>query len=338
MADQAAIAYRPWAQRGRLAALAGLGVLVVLPAVLRSIEAGYRLPVLTRMMAYGLAAAALDLVLGYGGLVSFGHGAFLGTGAYVAGAALHHAGRGTAVFSWPVAVGGTDEALVILPVAALVSGGLALAIGAISLRTRGVHFIMITLAFAQMVYFLVLAVPEYGGTDGLMLPRRSRLGGVSLEGDERLYWLTLVLLAGFLVGARQAMEARFGLALRGARQNERRLRALGYPVYAIRLLAFTVSGAACGVAGALLANLATFVSPDLLSWQRSGELIIMVVLGGQGTLVGPVAGAFVLLLLEEELSSVTEHWMLVLGPILLACVLLFRRGLWGQVTRAPHAG
>ncbi len=338
MAEPSAIAYRPWMQRGRLTALAGLGVLVVLPIILRFIEAGYWLPVLTRMLAYGLAAAALDLVLGYGGLVSFGHGAFLGSGAYVAGAALHHAARGTEVLSWPVAIGGTDQALLILPAAAAVSGLLALAIGSISLRTRGVHFIMITLAFAQMVYFLVLAMPEYGGTDGLMLPRRSQLGGISLEGDGPLYWLTLLLLTLFLLGARRAMEARFGLALRGARQNERRLLALGYPVYAIRLLAFTVSGAACGVAGALLANLTTFVSPDLLSWQRSGELIIMVVLGGQGTLVGPVAGAFVLLLLEEELSSVTEHWMLVLGPILLGCVLLFRRGLWGQVSRAPYVG
>ncbi|MDW8444225.1 MAG: branched-chain amino acid ABC transporter permease [Acetobacteraceae bacterium] len=322
----------------RVVALVGLGLLVLVPPLLWRLQADYLLPTLTRMLAYGLAAAALDLVLGYGGLVSFGHGAFLGTGAYVAGALLHHAGRGTPVLAWPLTLAGSTEALVILPAAAASAGILAFMVGAVSLRTRGVHFIMITLAFAQMVYFLVLAVPEYGGTDGLMLPLRWSVGGLRLEGDAPRYWFALMLVVLFVFGAQGAMEARYGLALRGARQNERRLQALGYPVYAIRLLAFTVSGAWTGIAGALLADVAMFVSPDLLSWQRSGELIIMVVLGGQGTLIGPVVGAFVLLALEEELSAVTEHWMLVLGPILLLCVLLFRRGIWGQVSRDAHPG
>jgi len=315
-------------------ALAGLALLLAAPVLLALLKADYLLPTVTRMVAYGLAAAALDLVLGYGGLVSFGHGAFLGIGAYVAGALLHHAAHGTPILSWPVAVPGSMEVTLILPAAATVSGLLAFCIGAISLRTRGVYFIMITLAFAQTVYFLVLAIPEYGGTDGLMLPRGWDVAGMRVAADAPRFWFALLLLVLFVAAMRRAMESRYGLALRGARQNERRLKALGYPVFSIRLLAFTVSGAATGVAGALLADLALFVSPDLLSWQRSGELIIMVVLGGQGTLIGPVVGAFVLLALEEELSAVTEHWMLVLGPILLLCVLLFRRGLWGQVSRA----
>lgn len=328
----------PHVRRGWVAAQLGLAVLIAAPFVLTALDRAWLLPTLTRMLAYALGAAALDLVLGYGGLVSFGHGAFLGTGAYVAGALIHHAGARTPLLTWPVVIDGSYDALIAFPAAALVAGALAFLIGAVSLRTRGVHFIMITLAFAQMVYFLVLAIPEYGGTDGLMLPARHRLFDLSLDGDQPLYWVALALLVGFLLVAQRTMEARFGLALRGARQNERRMRALGYPVFRIRLLAFTVSGAAAGLAGAVLANQAGFVSPDLLSWQRSGELIIMVIVGGQGTLFGPVLGAFALLLLEEELSAVTEHWMLVLGPLLLASVLFFRRGLWGQVVRAPAHG
>jgi branched-chain amino acid transport system permease protein len=324
--------------RERVAIAVGLALLVAAPFALTAMDEAFLLSVLTRMLAYALAAAALDLVLGYGGMVSFGHGAFLGTGAYVAGVLLHHRADGSTVIDWPVAIGGTAEALVAWPAAALVSGLLAAAIGAISLRTRAVHFIMITLAFAQMVFFLVLALPQYGGTDGLMVPGRNVLAGVSLEGDAPLYWVALALLVAFLAFARSAMAARFGLALTGARMNERRALALGVPVYRIRLAAFTLSGAVAGLAGAVLANQASFVSPDLLSWQRSGELMVMVILGGQGTLFGPVLGAIVLLAAEEELAALTEHWMLILGPALLLIVLFFRGGLWRVVAgRRAHA-
>ncbi|WP_144186099.1 branched-chain amino acid ABC transporter permease [Elioraea rosea] len=314
--------------RERLAAAIGLCLLVAAPFVLEAMDEAFLLSVLTRMLAYALAAAALDLVLGYGGMVSFGHGAFLGTGAYVAGVLLHHRSDGSALVAWPVRIGGTAEALIAWPAAALVSGLLAAAIGAISLRTRGVHFIMITLAFAQMVFFLVLALPQYGGTDGLMVPGRNVLAGASLEGDAPLYWVALALLVAFLAFGRSTMAARFGLALRGARMNERRALALGVPVYRLRLAAFTLSGAVAGLAGAVLANQSSFVSPDLLSWQRSGELMVMVILGGQGTLFGPVLGAIALLAAEEELAAITEHWMLILGPALLLVVLFFRGGLW----------
>jgi branched-chain amino acid transport system permease protein len=317
--------------RERLAVAFGAAAFAVAPFVLEALDESFLLSVLTRMLAYALAAAALDLVLGYGGMMSFGHGAFLGTGAYVAGVLLHHRAEGSAVMEWPLRVGGTAEALIAWPAAAAVCGVLAAAIGAISLRTRGVHFIMITLAFAQMVYFLVLALPQYGGTDGLMIPSRNVLAGWPLAGDAPLYWVALVLLALFLVFARRAMASRFGLALRGARMNERRALALGLPVYRLRLVAFTLSGAVTGLAGAILANQASFVSPDLLSWQRSGELLVMVILGGQGTLFGPVLGALALLAAEEELAQITEHWMLVLGPVLLLVVLFFRGGLWRVV-------
>jgi len=324
--------------RERAAVLAGAAALCAAPFLLEALDEAFLLSVLTRMLAYALAAAALDLVLGYGGMVSFGHGAFLGTGAYVAGVLLHHRADGSAVTDWPVRIGGTAEALLAWPAAAIVCGLLAAAIGAISLRTRGVHFIMITLAFAQMVFFLVLALPQYGGTDGLMVPSRNVLAGASLAGDAPLYWVALVLLALFLAFARSAMAARFGLALRGARMNERRALALGLPVYRLRLAAFILSGAVTGLAGAILANQASFVSPDLLSWQRSGELLVMVILGGQGTLYGPVLGAVALLLAEEELAAITEHWMLILGPVLLVVVLFFRGGLWRVVAGARGDG
>lgn len=314
--------------RERIAVGLGLTLLLAAPFALEALDEAFLLSVMTRMLAYALAASALDLVLGYGGMVSFGHGAFLGTGAYVAGVLLHHRAEGSAVIDWPVRIGGTAEALLAWPAAAVVCGLLALAIGAISLRTRAVHFIMITLAFAQMVFFLILALPQYGGTDGLMIPSRNVLAGQSLAGDAPLYWAALALLVAFLAFGRTAMAARFGLALRAARMNERRTLALGVPVYRLRLAAFTLSGAVAGLAGAVLANQASFVSPDLLSWQRSGELMVMVILGGQATLFGPVLGAFALLLAEEELAAMTEHWMLILGPALLLVVLFFRGGLW----------
>lgn len=293
-------------------------------AALALIAPFYIYPVLLmKILCFAIFAHSLNLLLGYGGLVSFGHAMFFGMGSYISAYSMK---------SW-----GWNPELGILAAGA-VTAAMGAAVGAIAIRRQGIYLAMISLAFAQMVYFLVLAIPEYGGTDGLMLPERNRLLDLPLDGDQPLYWLALMLLIGFLLIAQRTMEARFGLALRGARQNERRMRALGYPVYRIRLLAFAISGAAAGLAGAVLANQAGFVSPDLLSWQRSGELIMMVILGGQGTLFGPVLGAFALLLLEEELSAVTEHWMLVLGPILLLCVLFFRRGLWGQISGAPAHG
>lgn len=318
---------------GRLRLVVGGGgaVLLVLPWILVLLDEPFFIGVCIRFLAYALAAAALDLILGYGGLVSFGQAAFFGIGAYTAGVMIHHATEGSLFMAWPVAIGGSMNALLALPLAGLVAAVLAAGIGVISLRTGGVYFIMITLAFAQMVYFIVLSFPQYGGTDGLMLMARNAAPGLDLADETTLYYVSLAALAAFLWFGRRLAMSRFGMVLRGARENERRMRALGFPIRRYRLAAFVISGAVTGIAGALLANQSGFVSPDLLSWQRSGEIMVMVVLGGMGTLFGPVLGAISLLLLEEVLQGWTEHWMLVLGPLLLGVVLFTRGGLWGAL-------
>jgi branched-chain amino acid transport system permease protein len=206
------------------------------------------------------------------------------------------------------------------------------------LRTSGVYFIMITLAFAQMLYFLAISLKTYGGDDGLTINARSRFTGlIDLSSNVTLYYLVLVLLLGFLVTCRRMVESRFGMVIRGAKSNERRMRALGFPIVRYRLAAFVIAGTMCGIAGALLANLTNFASPAYMHWTRSGELIVMVILGGMGSLIGPVVGAFALLALEEALSSWTQHWQVVLGPILVLLVLFARRGIYGLLA-SPARG
>lgn len=271
----------------------------------------------TRIMIYGLAALALDLILGYGGMVSFGHAAYFGLGAYVVGIAAHH---------------GFHEALVLWPAALLFAGLLALVVGAISLRTTGVSFIMITLAFAQMVFFLFSSLRPYGADDGMRLPQRNLLAGTTLINDHFVYYyVVLAILAAVLLLLSRVVGSRFGTVLRGVRQNERRMQAIGFPTYRYKLAAFVISGAVTGLAGGLLTNHLVYVSPRSLHWLTSGELIIMVVLGGIGSLVGPVLGAVGLLVAEEVLSGYTRHWQIVLGPLLLLVVLFARSGLYGWI-------
>jgi branched-chain amino acid transport system permease protein len=207
----------------------------------------------------------------------------------------------------------------------------ALFIGAVSLRTAGMYFIMITLAFAQMLFYLAVSLKAYGGDDGLPIARRGSLGPIDLKSDVQFYYLVLALLALTLVLMRRVVRSRFGRALEGAKWNERRMVALGIAPYRYRLAAFVLSGTVCGLAGALLATLTTFVSPSYMAWTRSGEIIVMVVLGGLSSLVGPLIGAVALLMLEESLASLTIHWMIILGPILIVIVLFARRGLWGWI-------
>jgi branched-chain amino acid transport system permease protein len=223
---------------------------------------------------------------------------------------------------------GTNEALIILPVAMVLAGLVALAVGAICLRTSGVHFIMITLAFAQMLYFLFVGLEAYGGDDGLSLWDRATLAGWTVSGDMATFYLSLAALVAFLLLARRLVESRFGMVIRAARQNERRLAALGLPVYRYKLACFALAGMAAGLAGALTVNHAEFVSPAMVHWTRSGEMLVMVILGGMGTLYGPVLGAAVYFLLEHLLSGWTEHWMAAFGPALVLAVLFFRGGLW----------
>ena len=310
--------------------MAALVFLIGLPPVASALEATFYIGLFSRILIYALAAVSLDLILGYGGMVSFGHAAFFGAGAYVVGIFAFHGIEGSAVISWPFVIMGTDNALISWAVAAVASAGLAFVIGAISLRTSGVYFIMITLAFAQMMYFFFTSLELYGGDDGLSLFTRNRLGHLDLSNDAAFYYTCLGLLVGFLLFTRRLVNSRFGMVIRGCKENERRMGALGFPTYRYKLICFVIAGAGAGLAGALMANQTEFVSPSLLHWTVSGDILVMVVLGGVGTIVGPVFGAIVLLLLEEFISRYTEHWMLFLGPILIFVVLFARRGLYGS--------
>jgi branched-chain amino acid transport system permease protein len=295
---------------------------------LEATDQAFYISLLTRVLIAGLAAASLDLILGYGGMVSFGHAAFLGVGGYVFGILMTHGFMGDTLVLGSLEIPGTNEALIILPVAMVLAGLVALAVGAICLRTSGVHFIMITLAFAQMLYFLFVGLEAYGGDDGLSLWDRATLAGWTVSGDMATFYLSLAALVAFLLLARRLVESRFGMVIRAARQNERRLAALGLPVYRYKLACFALAGMAAGLAGALTVNHAEFVSPAMVHWTRSGEMLVMVILGGMGTLYGPVLGAAVYFLLEHLLSGWTEHWMAAFGPALVLAVLFFRGGLW----------
>ena len=271
----------------------------------------------SRIMIYALAATSLNLILGFGGMVSFGHAAFFGAGAYTVGILMAE-GVDSAWLSWPLAM--------------LVAALLALVIGAVSLRTRGVYFIMITLAFAQMMYYVFVSLRAYGGEDGLNMASRSRVGlGVHLADDLTFYYFALAILAGALYLMRRLLDARFGQAIQAIRENEARMEAIGFPVYRYKLVCFAIAGAVAGLAGALIANLTSFVSPSLLQWTQSGTLMMMVILGGVGYLYGGVLGALVFLVLEEVLSGYTIHWQLGVGVVLLAIVLYARQGLAGLI-------
>jgi branched-chain amino acid transport system permease protein len=223
------------------------------------------------------------------------------------------------------------------PVALLVSAFFALVIGALSLRTRGVYFIMITLAFAQMAYYIVAGLARYGGDDGLTIEKRSQfIAPINLSNKVQFYYICLVLLCGAIYLVWRLVNSRFGMALQGARSNDTRMRAIGFPTYRYKLTGFVVAGTLCGLAGALLANHTDFVSPAMMYWTRSGDLIIMVVLGGMGSTFGPLFGAVALLVLEEVLSGITEYWQIILGPLLLLVVLFARGGIDGLLGKARH--
>ena len=311
--------------------LTGLVFLLALPPVASALEQPFYTGLFSRILIYALAAVSLDLILGYGGMVSFGHAAFFGAGAYVVGILAFHGVEETTLLSWPLTVMGTDNAFLSWTVAVLASAGLAVVIGAISLRTSGVYFIMITLAFAQMMFYFFISLEKYGGDDGLSLLTRSRIGGLDLNDEVTFYYLCLSLLICFLLLSHRLVNSRFGMVIRGCKENELRMSALGFPTYRYKLICFVIAGAGAGLSGALIANQTEFVSPSLMHWTVSGEILVMVILGGMGTLFGPVFGAAAFLLLEEFLSIYTEHWMLFLGPAMILVVLFARRGLYGSL-------
>ncbi len=299
-----------------------LAALAALPPVLAAFGLEFYTVVATRVLIFAIAASSLNLILGFGGLVSFGHAAFVGLGAYTVGI-LADAGVSSAWVAWPVAC--------------VVSGLAAALIGWVSLRTRGVYFIMITLAFAQMFYFLMVSLKAYGGDDGLPLPQRSQMGmGLDLKDDAQLYWVALALSALVLAGLQRLLNSPFGWLLQGSRENEQRMSALGAPVRRVQWQAFVLAGALAGLAGALLANLSGLVTPQMLHWSQSGQLMVMVIIGGAGALWGGALGAAVLLLLEELLSTYTIHWQMALGLLLLFVVLFAPRGVAGLWKRRSH--
>ena len=283
----------------------------------------FALTLFTRIVIFALAAASLNLIMGYGGMMSFGHAAYLGIGGYSVGI-LAAESIGSGFIQWPVAV--------------LASALFALVIGALSLRTRGVYFIMITLAFAQMAYYVASGLSRYGGDDGLTIYKRSDFGGlINLSNRVQFYYLCLACLLGGLYLIWRIVNSRFGMVVQGLRSNEARMQAIGIPATRYRLVCFVISGTMCGLAGALLANNTDFVSPAVMYWTRSGDLMVMVILGGMGSLFGPVIGAIVFLLLEEFLSQVTEYWAMIMGPLLLLIVLFGRGGIDGLLGRLRRA-
>jgi len=309
--------------------LVAIAVLVCLfPLAMQAIDQGFYISFATRILIYAMAAASLNLVLGYGGMVSFGHAAFFGAGAYIVGI---------------LAVEGVTSVWLVWPAAIAVAALAALVIGAISLRTRGVYFIMITLAFAQMTYYIFVSMKAYGGDDGLPLAARSTPGfGVSLSNDFVWYYLVLALLAAVLYLLHRLVHARFGRVIEAIRENETRATAIGYPVYRYKLVCFVISGAIAGLAGALIANQTSYVGPALLHWVQSGTLMVMVILGGVGRFWGGPVGAAVLLSLEELFSGspllgpFALHWQLPVGAILLAVVLFAPRGIAGAFAKKPQ--
>ena len=292
-----------------------LAALALLPLYSLATGDTFALTLFTRVLILAIGAVSLNLIMGYGGMVSFGHAAYLGIGGYAVGI-LAKEGIGSGLLQWPVAIAA--------------SALYALAVGALSLRTRGVYFIMITLAFAQMIYYVAIGLDRYGGDDGLTIYKRSEFGGlIDLNNKTVFYYLCFAILLASIYFVSRLVKSRFGLVIRGARSNERRMRAVGFPTFRYKLTCFVIAGALCGLAGALLANHTNFISPAMMHWTRSGDLIVMVVLGGLGTLFGPLIGAATFLLLEEGLSRLTEYPNLILGPVLLLVAIYLHGGIEG---------
>ena len=319
----------------RLAAVVLIvAVLALIPVAASLAGQSFYLTIVTRIMIFALAALGLNLVLGFGAMVSFGHAMYIGIGAYAVGImSFHGITNGWAHLGAALGVG-------------LVC---ALLIGAVCLRVTGVGFIMITLAFAQMFYFLAVGLKQYGGDDGLPLSTRSDFGLFSLGNGTILYYVVFAVLMATLYGFHRLIDARFGMLLRGCKSNERRMLALGFPIFRYKLSAYVISALVCVVAGVLLANLTRFASPSYMSWTTSGELIVMVVLGGIGTLMGPLVGAATWLVIEELLTSfrvdlpwgldamIRDHWQAAFGVLIIVVALMLKQGLYGALLQREKA-
>ena len=300
--------------------LATLALFAIVPPLTIIFDQPFYMDLIARIMIFAIAAVSLDLILGHGGMVSFGHAAYMGIGAYAVGVLSYY---------------GIDNGFLQIPLALGAAALIGLVFGALSLRTSGVYFIMITLAFAQMLYFLAISLEEFGGDDGMSSMRSEFSGLIDMYDTVQFYYLIFTILVLVLFGLHRLVLSRFGMVIRASRSNEKRMHAVGFPTFRYKLAAFTIASTICGLAGVLFANLNEFVSPDVMHWTHSGEIMIMVIMGGMGSLIGPVLGATAFLLLEEYLPewmemAVTnggEHWAIVMGPILIAIVLFGRGGI-----------
>jgi branched-chain amino acid transport system permease protein len=324
----------------RNAFVAALLLILALVPVYASFTGDYfMMSLFTRILILAMAAVSLNLIMGFGGMVSFGHAAYLGIGGYAVGI-LAKEGINSGFIQWPVGL--------------LASGLFALGVGALCLRTRGVYFIMITLAFAQMIYYIAIGLDRYGADDGLTIYKRSQfIDPINLSNKTFFYYICFALLLLTLFIVWRLVNSRFGMAIQGARSNDRRMRAIGFPTFRYKLVCFVIAGVICGLAGVLLANHTDFISPAIMHWTRSGDLIVMAVLGGMGTVFGPVIGAMALLVLEEalpaligfvsqiftghEVQGAREYWQLILGPMLLLIVLFARGGIDGLLVRPSRS-
>ena len=307
-------------------------LLALVPPVAHAIDEPFYLSLFARIMVFAIAAVSLDLILGYGGMISFGHAAYLGTGAYA-----------VAIMSFYEIDNGWLQLFMAIVASALV----ALVIGAICLRTSGIYFIMVTLAFTQMLYFLGISLEVYGGDDGMDTNRSEFVTWFDLTDDVNLYYLILIFLILSVYIGYRLINSRFGMVIRGSQSNDQRMQTIGFPTFRYKLASFVIAGTMCGVAGFLLANLTEFLTPEYMHWFRSGEIMIMMIMGGMGTLFGPMFGAAVYILLEEWIPEILElihtgwgeHWWVAFGPVLILLVLFAKRGLWGLLPdRKRHDG
>ena len=306
--------------------------LLTLPLWALMMNEPFTITLVTRAVILALAAVGLNIVLGIGGMVSFGHAVFFGIGGYAMGILAYHAQTYTELDLGVLTTGGTKSMPVIWLVAMGVSAIVAFFIGLLSLRTSGVYFIMITLAFGQLFYYFAISWARYGGEDGLSIYVRNDFPGLDTLAPIQFFGLCFVLLCVVLFLNARLQASPFGLALNAARQTAIRVETVGLNPMRLKLLAFVISGAVTGLAGALFADLNRFVSPTMFSWQLSGELIVLIIIGGVGRLMGPVIGACVFVALEHFLGGLTEFWHIYLGLILLCIVLFGRGGLIGLIT------
>lgn len=307
--------------------LACLVALALAPFAINLFGNAFWLDIATRLVILSIAAVSLNLILGFGGMVSFGHAAYLGIGAYCVGIPTYHALFGE------FEIIASNSGIFHVFLAVVTSAFFALITGVISLRTKSVYFIMITMAFGQMIFYLFVSLSEYGADDGLVITSRSEVPGLDTGNPLTFYLISYASLLVVLYLVHRIVNSRFGMVIQGAKDNEERMRSLGYNPYIYRLAAFVIAGAICGYAGALLGNFTSFISPEMMDWAASGELMFMVILGGASSIFGPVIGAAAFLLLEQLLSIFTIHWHLPFGILLILTVLFVKGGVSGLLDR-----